>query len=288
MTQFDRIINLRILLASPPPSLDYRGTLDISNLRMSFNVLKSLSYSTNTCQLSVWNLGSSSRNALNYYGNQIRIFAGYRDEAGAQLIFIGNNTQVSHLFEQPEIISVFEIEDGERTVNNTLISISFGAGITVRSVIQAIADRLGLEIQEFASTPNFTYEYGFKFTGLAKDGLNKACEKLGLVWSVQNGTLVILRQNEGGSKPPVDININTGMVGIPARDTSRRDKLYGVSYKDGWMVRTLLKPELIPGDIIRLRSEKVGIDGLFYILTIRHQGDNFSNDFTSLLQVVAV
>lgn len=292
--QFDRVINLKILLASPPPSTEYRGTMEISNLRMAFSIFKSESWSTNTANIRIWNISESKRNLLNSYGDEITLNAGYRQETGAQVLFRGNTSLATHIFAEPEIITVLDCGDGEKSLNLVLAKASFGENTPVRQVIEYYAGVLGLNIAEFADTDNLVYALGHQFSGIAKDGLDKACKAIGLVWSVQNNNLVILRQGEGSSKPPVDINASTGMIGIPQRYTDRRQYLYkalpknGGAPKPGWKVRTLLRPDILPGDRIRLRSNRVDIDGIFYVISITHEGDNFGPQFESLLEVIAV
>lgn len=292
--QFDRVINAKILLASPPPSTEYRGSMEVSNLRMAFSIFKSESWSTNTANVRIWNISQSKRNLLNSYGDEITLNAGYRLETGAQVLFRGNTSLVSHIFAQPEIITVLECGDGEKSLNLILAKASFGENTPARTVIEYYAGVLGLNITEFSATDNLVYALGHQFSGIAKDGLDKACKYLGLIWSVQNNNLVILKTGEGSSKPPVEINAATGMIGIPERYTDRRQYLYralpknGGAPKPGWKVRTLLRPDILPGDRIRLKSTSVDIDGVFYVSTIRHEGDNFGPVFESLLEVIAV
>jgi hypothetical protein len=290
--QFDRVINAKIRLIDDS-KVNFRGELSINNLRMAFSIFKSESSSTNTCSLRIYNLGANNRNQLAQFGDEVRLFAGYRFEAGAQLLFVGNTTQVSHIFAEPEIISVLDCGDGDKTLNNTLVSLSFAENTPVRTVIQTIADKLGLVIAEFSATDNLNYATGYKFAGLAKDALNIACSRLNLVWSVQNQNLVIIKQNEATARPPFEINANTGMIGIPQRYTDKRQYLYRAlppngAPKPGWKVRTLLRPDILPGDRVRIRSTRVDMDGLFYVISIRHEGDNYGPNFESLLEVIAL
>lgn len=290
---FDRVISLKVRLAQPRPQNGYRGSLEIDNLRMTFTVVKSLSWSTNSANVRIYNLSADNRNQLNNYGNEIRLFAGYRDNGGASLLFIGNTRSTSHNFSQPEIISNLDAGDGEKILNQVLVSVSFGAGVSVRTVIESLANQMGTPIVDFAETENLTYAQGFSSTDLAKNVLDKACKKLDLIWSIQNGNLVILKEAEGTSRPPVEINANTGMIGIPERFVDKRQFLYTAlppneAPKPGWKIKTLLRPDLLPGDKIRLRSTRANIDGFFYILKVTHQGDNFGPNFESNFEVVAI
>lgn len=291
--QFDRVINVKIKLASPPPSLEYRGTLEASNLRIAFSIFKSESWSTNTANIKIWNISESKRNQLNSYGDEVTLSAGYRKETGPEILFRGNSSLTNHVFAEPEIISVIDCGDGERSLNQILVSASFGANTPVRTVIEYYAQQLQLEITEFAETDQTVYALGHKFQGMARDGLDKACAAIDLVASVQNNNLVILRRNQGSTRPPIEISGATGMIGIPQRYTDRRQYLYRAlppngSPKPGWKVRCLLRPDILPGQKIRLRSQRVDIDGIFYVISIRHEGDNFGPQFESLLEVIAV
>ena len=286
--KYDRVIRTSIQLINAPEYTDYRGTLDIRNLRISFSISKSISWSTNTATVRIWNLSPENRNQIANFGDELTLYAGYVNDGGAQLLFVGDTTQVSHSFPQPEIVSTLTCGDGDKIVNNVTISVSFGANTPVATVIQKIADLMGMKIVSGLPTILEVYALGFKGTNLARNVLDNACQKANLWWSVQNGNLVIQRKNQGNSKPPVDINVNTGMIGVPERYTDKKGEFYVTGPKDGWKVRTLLRPDIIPGDVIRLKSNQVPVDGLFFVETIQHEGDNYGPSFESTMEVIAL
>lgn len=294
--QFDRVIRAKIFLTrvtedgNPNPTGGYRGEIDITNLRIAFTVNKSQAWSTNTAQVRIYNLGADNRNRLKDFGDNLRLYAGYRGEDGAQLLFTGNITQFNHTFAQPDIITVLECGDGDNILNNSTISVSFTSKTQVREVIETIASKMGLNIVDFADTQNRSYENGFNDCGLGKDILDVACKKANLRWSVQNENLIIIPDNGSTSRPPVEINENTGMIGIPERYVDKKQFLYKAlppnnAPKPGWKVRVLLRPDLLPGDRIRLSSSRANVSGVFTILTIRHEGDNYGPIFESILEV---
>ena len=286
--KFDRVIRASIRLINAPEYTAYRGTLDIRNLRIAFSVSKSISWSTNTATVRIWNLSAENRNQIANFGDELTLYAGYVNDGGAQLLFKGDSTQVGHSFPQPDIISTLTCGDGDKIVNNVVISVSFGANTPVRTVIEKIAALMGLNIVSGLPTILEVYALGFKGTNLARNVLDNACQKANLWWSVQNGNLVIQRKNTGNSKPPVDINVDTGMIGVPERYTDKKGEFYVTGPKVGWIVRTLLRPDIIPGDVIRLRSDQVPVNGLFFVETIKHEGDNYGPNFESTLEVVAL
>jgi len=288
LTQFDRVINLKILLSKPDRTPGYRGSIDIQDLRIAFQVTKTLSSTTNTAQIRIWNLASNTRKELENLGDQFSLFAGYREGGGSQLIFLGNTTQLGHTWADPDYISSFNAIDGENQILNQVISYSFGAGTSVRSAIQIVAARLGLEIAYFAPTPDLVWNSGSANSDSARKVLDVLTGKLSLKWSVQNGFLIITDPNNGVPKPPIEINVNTGMIGIPEKFNDRKGYTYILAPKTGFKVRTLLNPFIIPTDIVRLQSAQAVVDGLFYVEKVTHVGDNFGAAFESILEVVAV
>lgn len=283
--KFRRIASCEIRLRNQDFT-GYTGNLSISNLRISFSVSKTLSWSANSATVRIWNISEDKRSRIKDYGDQITLRAGYREDAGEQLLFIGNTTQVSHLFDQPEIITTLEAGDGESILNQKYISYSFEEGSTVREIIELVAERMGINISEFSIFPNDIYRQGDSFTGMAKDALDKLCNRVNLTWSVQNGFLQILPKNQGSTKPPAEINADTGMIGIPQRFTSKRMNLYNSNIQTGWRVKTLLRPDINPGDRVRIKSVRADINGLFYVYSIRHEGDNYSPQWESTLEVI--
>lgn len=288
--QFDRLITGKIFLSNTTYT-GYIGDIEFANLRVSFSIVKTFSWSTNTAAVRIYNLSPSKRNKLKDFGDQLRLFAGYRSSGNAQLIFTGNVTQLNHSFDQPEVMTILNCGDGERSLNNTLVAVSFGEKTPARTVIQYIADKLNFPIVDFAGTENLLYDNGFNDADLAKNVLDKACKKLDLQWSVQNENLIIIKNNGSTDKPPVDINAETGMIGVPERYVDKSYFLYRAitpnqAPKPGWRVRMLLRPDLIPGDRVRIRSKQLDFEGEFLILTVRHEGDNYGQQFETTIEAI--
>lgn len=282
MTLFKRVITASIITPD--------GTILIENLRMAFNIKKTVNWGTNTCILSVWNLSPSKRSALRTFGDRVSIFAGYELDSGTGLLFVGNTTQTSHRFDQPEIISSLECGDGERNLNTILIELSYDANISCKQIVQDIADKMGVKITQFAPVNDVILQKGWSYAGIAKNGLDDVCNALQVQWSIQNEDLIILAVNGVSMKQPHQININTGMLGIPQQFTYRSKYLPGAARLIGWRVRTLLRPEILPGDEVRIQSNKVNynLDGSFKVISIIHNGDTHGNSWDSTIEVIPV
>lgn len=286
---YNRLISVKVRLAKEYPISDFRGSLEIDKLRMVFNVYKSEGWAANKATLNIYNLGQSKRNEFSFFGDEVRIFAGYQNAGGTQLLYVGNTTQVTHTFSEPEIITSIEAGDGDKNLNNIIVKVSFSANVSIRTVIQAIAQQLNFSIVEFAFTEDLTYSNGFSEIGIGKTILDKACKALNLDWSVQNNNLVILRKDGVSQNRPItEINADTGMIGTPERYIDKKNLTLNARFQNSWRVKTLLRPDILPGDRVRLRSQRVNLDGDFVVTGILHQGDNFGSIFQSTLEITNI
>ncbi len=100
-TLFGRIYNVTI------------GTLDVSALRCSFRVKKSLKPEPNVATVKIWNLSEKSRAVFSGKGAlKIRVEAGYR-ETGLHQIYLGEVRSGHSTVEGPDIVTEVTTGDGE-------------------------------------------------------------------------------------------------------------------------------------------------------------------------------
>ncbi len=265
----------------------------IHNLRMSFSINKFRGWATNSASIKVWNLGQDTRNKLKNFGDEVTLFAGY-DEPGTngapQVVFIGDTTSVSHIFEQPEIVSVFECGDGEKYYNQERVNISFGANISARTVVSEICTQMGMQIGFFAESDDLKYENGFKFNGMGKDVLQNVLAYLGLQGSIQNDTYRIIPLNGSVESNQIPVNQMQGMVGVPQRFTYRRLEQYRSTDAPttGYRVNVLLNPMIIPGSVINLQSSHVDFSGPYRVEVVKHEGDTYGPSWISNLETTVL
>lgn len=279
----------------------YILTIFIKGLRVSFSVIKNLAWSTNSASIRVWNLSQDHRNIIKDYGDEVTLYAGYQEAGGVQAVFIGDTTAVSHIYDQPEIITVLECGDGEKTLNQRRVSLSFAENTPARTIIEAIAQQMGLPLTEFAASNNLVYRQGYRFIGMGKDALQEVCSKLNLQPSVQDNSLQIIPIQGTISQPAFEINEQTGMQGIPQRFTYRRLDLYrptsnnpvaapnapaiSTSPTTGYKVNVALTPSITPGSKIILTSNHLGVRAPFRTETVRHEGDTYGFLWQSNLEL---
>lgn len=294
MTSFKRIAAVKILLTKaiypnqpiPVGPNAYTGSISFSKLRIAFNIKKNISWATNSGSISIWNLSLDNRNRLEDFGDNVTLSAGYEEDIGPQILYIGDVCQVSHAYSQPDIITTLECGQSDRPLNNIRISVSYPPDTPVRQVIRDVAGYLKISILEFADTPNVVYPNGKPFNGMAKDLLDQACEYLGVRANLADNGLQILPLDQGSSVPPFQINANTGMIGVPQRYTYKGRQLYAVGPETGWIVQTRLNPLINPGARVNIVSSRVDLpSGTFKVQSVRHQGDTYSDTWSSSFEV---
>lgn len=288
---YDREIRLEIKLAEPYPKTGYRGNLNVQNLRIQFSVLKTISQSTNTCTVRIYNLSPTNRDQLGNLGNEINLYAGYKRNGGSQLLFTGTNTDFQIAYNGNDVITELTCSDGEKILTLQTVKVSFVANTQVKTIIQNVADQIGIDTVFFGESENLTFASGYSDQGLAGTLLTDLCNKINMRWTIQNGNLYILKINAGNLKVPYEINKFTGLVGIPDNFLDKDYYLYNelpenVNPREGYKIKSLLRPEILPSDNINLKSERLKIDNLFYVISARHNGDNYDNEFTSTFEVV--
>lgn len=265
----------------------YIATVLIKGLRVSFSIIKSTSSTTNSALIRIWNLSQDNRNLIKDFGDEVTLYAGYREEGGPQVLFIGDTSTVSHIYDLPEIVTVLECGDGEKYINQLRVNLSYGSNAQARTIISGIASQMGIQFVEFANSNNLVYRQGFKYIGMGKDALDIVCDKLSLQWSIQNNQLQVIPVNGTISEPIIQVNQATGMQGIPQRYTYRSLELYrSIDQRNtGYKVNVALNPFILPGSKIDLASTHLNFRGPYRVETVRHEGDTFGFLWTSSLEV---
>lgn len=275
----------------------YTDFIPIRGLRVAFSIVKSLSRTTNSAVVKIWNMSQNHRNIIKDFGDRVTIYAGYEIEngsiAGPSVLFNGNTTTVSHIFDQPEIVTVLECGEGEQTINQDRIAVSYAANTPALTVLSGIASEMALNFVGPPPVANLVYRQGFKFIGMGKDALDLVCNKLNLQWSIQNkgdlaDQLQVIPVNGTLENAIIQVNQTTGMQGIPQRFTYKRQELFKSTPTTGYKVNVALNPYILPGSRIDLASYHLNFRGPYRVETVRHEGDTFGNIWTSNLETTEI
>lgn len=278
---------------------------ELTGLRFAFSIQKGSSKSPNKCTLRVWNAAPETRRQIEAIGNVLILKAGYKNDLGVVQIFAGDVTRALTLREGPDWITEIEMQDGLSEFRDTKAALSFAKGVAAPTVLRDLAGRFGLPVRTLpAGVESRQYPSGFAFAGRLRDAMDKACNYLGLEWSIQNREIQIVKKGGVFQKRAIVVSSESGMLGSPAlesktmtekaaakegvtsrqpgvRVTTQRDndgEMKQVLQVNGYKVRSLLQPTLEPGGYVQVKSK--GIDGLFFrIEELTHSGDTHGSNW---------
>ena len=149
-------------------------------------------------------------------------------------------------------------------------------------LLKTIAGQMGLQVSAdqlalagSGSTPGPTALYGF-----AHAEMDVLCRSLGLEWSIQNGRLLLLREDAATAETAVVLTPATGLIGTPQRNAKEPGKKRTID------VQSRLQPALKPGRLVKLESQT--LSGLLRCRTVEMLGDTHGSDWTSSCECTEV
>ena len=242
------------------------GSFDYSGLRFAFDVKKNIKKETNTAKIDIYNLREASRSQFEVKNSVITLNAGYETTISA--IFKGHIDTVKHYYKGPDLITQIVANDGQIQYRRTRFDKSYPSGATITSIIRDISTTIGLPLY-VADDVDLTVRYGqsVAFLGLAKNALDTVCNKIGVLWSIQDQVLQLVKEDSSTQPDLILINKNTGMIHYPTKTEE------GVKFK------SLILPALTPGRKVKIESEF--IKGIFVAQNVSHVGDIRGSDFAT-------
>ena len=261
-------------------------------IRVKFEIERTLKATPNKATVSVYNLtrDHQANIAQADMGTQVLIAAGFEDERGAETIFAGELFRAragkSIVFGKAsgvagtesaggiDAITTVQARDGGRSFAHARVSMAFDEGVSISTVLRALADSLGVgagNIDEVADvaralTGDDTYPQGTVISGSAPREMTRVLAALDLRWSVQHGAIQVLSRGSALQTEAVRLAPNTGLIGSPERGT--RGHVRAVA---------LMTPGLWPGRRVELASRL--ISGLYTCEAVKDRGDSHANDW---------
>ena len=283
---FDRIYRLLIGQGS-------QG-LEITSLHIQFDIEKTAKKNPNKSTVKVWNLSKQTRTQLEKPDTRCILYAGYKDDLGAILIFKGTVTDAWSKVEGPDIITEFELGDGSKEIRDTTISKGYSKNVKSKTILTDVAKEMGMSLVLPSNAPEREWQHGFSYYGSASKLLDKVVSATGLEWSIQNGDLQVIQKGMVTTKQGIELAVDSGLIYSPERIRASKKEVRkkpntqeletGKQGVEGWRVQTLLMPMLNPGDRVKLKSKFV--EGVFRVEEIRHTGDNMAGEWKSELKLV--
>ena len=282
---FDRdvIVNvggLRIasrLLDATRQELKIEEGTQTNTLKVVFGIAKTVKKEPNKCDLILYNLKKSNRIALQKKKQEVIIEAGY--VGNTSILFEGQLEYSSSVQNGRDWVTSLQSSDGTGLMQSKRINKSFKGPARATDILNAAAKALGVKpgnlkkaIKRGSVRGNLSeFTNGIVLSGKADKVLDSVAKSMGYFYSIQDGQLLLLSQQDFLGTTATVISPETGMVGSPEPG------------EGGFVnVRTLIQPNLLPAHRVEIRAEEAS--GFYRIERVDFTGDTWGSDWFADLE----
>lgn len=238
----------------------------IENLRVKFEIVKSLDEKPNPAKLSVYNLNRDHMNLLVSKGfNLARLSVGYNE---LRLLYQGDILKPLTKRDKADWISEFECSDGGIDYAGARVWTTLQAGATDADVLAEATKamtRTKAGVADLASAR--TLPRGKVLMGNARDVVRNVARNSGADWSIQDGELLVLPADKVLPGEGFVLSQDSGMIESPK-----------VSDK-GLEVKCLLNPAIRVGGLVRVESMIESYNGDYKVVQVKYVGDTHTADW---------
>lgn len=292
MARFDRAYSL---IAGPAGGTGIEIT---QTLRLSFDIHKTESKNPNRSKIFVYNLAPANREMLERPNTRCVLKVGYYEEGGPIECYQGDVYFAFTKYEGPNVVTELELGEGAKSIRDSMVSLGYGSGVSSTQAIRDVAGKMGLALNMPDDVPERRWDNGLSFHGPARTALDKVVHGAGLAWSIQNGGLQIIRAGGTTNRTVVELAGDTGLIDVERERknaaesdaevtdeaTKRKKRVQSATQKeDGWRVKSLILPAIVPGDRVKLASRSA--TGVFPVSEVRHRGDTHGGDWITELKL---
>jgi hypothetical protein len=277
------------------------GGLDLSDLRVVFNVRRGDYQTPNSADVRIFNVADKTANRIRDEGARLVLQAGYDGNYG--LIFDGQIKQPRRgRVDSTDSYIDITAADGDQAYNYSVIALSLAAGNTPSDAVQAFLASMARHGISQGYVPELSTNgraRGRVHYGLTRDELREWAEVEDVLWSIQDGKLTLVPKTSYIPGEVPVISPATGLIGVPEQTPN------------GIEMRVLLNPALKIGERIKLDSSvnryrygldvpsqalseaqrqqiKTNTDGMYYVMVANHSGDTRGNEWYTDMICLAV
>lgn len=265
--------------------------LDVSELKCSFKIVKTIAMEPNYSEISIYNLSAETENSIIREGNRVVVEAGYE---GSQYGLIFDGTILQPIREKEDGVT-FKLTliglDGDRFLNFGIGSFSLARGITPQRIVEACASQASnpIEIGSISEgLRNQQLTRGKVVFGLAGDYLRQLAQSENATFYVNDNKVNIIKASDVDLDGMIELSPSSGLVGVPSQNE------YGVTAK------CLLNPRInlntmvhIDNQLVRTMQQNIGQpvrgldnDGIYRVIKITHSGDTRDNEWYTEIETV--
>ncbi len=244
----------------------------ISGLRVKFSIEKTLEPVPNKASIAVYNLNSDSRSLTERKNLALVLSVGYGDLI--EDIFNGDIARPVSQLDGADIVTTFEVGDGEVAYQQSKVNVTYTSGTTLKDAILGVAKTFGKTIKDLSALGPEKILNGMVLSGPSRKHMNDLTDKAGVEWSIQDDAIQIIKKNGSTRDEAVLLTSTSGLIGIPKKKA------------EGIELTSLLQTKIKPGRIIEVRSKF--ISGMFRCTKVTHKGDTHDNEWLSVVEALPV
>ena len=259
------------------------NAVEITDLRMKFQIERSVKPDPNACTLEIYNLSRTTRSLCKQKPLTVWLDAGYDNRL--KQLFTGDCHFAFSRLDKPEWITKLQLRDGGAAYDSARHNVTYGAGIPVGKILADLAGKMDLSVDAgqakvLAKYLNQQIPGARCYQGTVRDQLTQLLSPFGIQWSIQNSKLVLLRDVDTTGFA-FEISQRTGMIGSPEWSTPKND-----GKPNQIRVKCLLSPEIVAGSQIQIVSVAEGSSGSFRVQKVVHRGDTHGEEWVTEIEAL--
>jgi hypothetical protein len=255
-------------------------------LRVAFSVKKGDSESPNESTIRVWNLSDDTLQRAKKEFDRVILHAGYLENYG--LVYSGNIIGKRILRENgTDTILELSCGDGDAAYNGAVLNKTLSAGARPADVIGEVQNsfsEFGVQPGEMQPSGGQALPRGKVMFGMSRKYAREAAYTSGSSWSIQDGKMIVVKNDGYLSGEAVILTSSTGLVGSPEQTN------------EGVRLKCLLNPGIKVNGLVKIDNGSVqeakketgkdakppaalNSDGLYRVLQAAYIGDTRGNDW---------
>jgi hypothetical protein len=274
--------------------------IDVANLRVHFEIIKSVDATPNTATIKVYNLHPRNVELIRDVYKDVFLNAGYY--GAVSQIFGGNIQYVSYYRDKADTITEITGADGDRDYRHAYINHTLAAGSNDMDVVRACVGTMAktrLANETDAQVTTNKRLRGKVLQGPTREVLSQVARSNMCNWSIQDGNLQIIQVDSRLPGQAIVVSAETGLLEAPERN----DK--GISAK------CLLNPNIVINAAIKLDNQAIRVkqlkqhalktptqssgapvplnkDGIYKVIKLTHSGDTRDNEWYTTLECIGL
>jgi hypothetical protein len=214
---------------------------------VAFDVKKGDSESPNEAAIKVWNLSNETLQRSRHEFDRVVLHAGYEENYG--LIYSGNIIGQRVIRENgTDAILELTCGDGDEAYTSAVMNKTLAAGASPKEIVGAVQGSFGEFGVSSGETPGLGSQRlprGKVMFGMTRKYARESAYTNGASWSIQDGKMVMVKNDGYLPGDAVVITSKTGLVGAPEQT------------EDGVKVRCLLNPKIRVNGRIKIDNSSV-------------------------------